>query len=63
MFGKAEARRQVPRELPSGEAGLGVRCARFRTRSRGGRWIEVEADGAVGPEHNLQQPTRDILPL
>ena len=51
-------RRQVPRELPSGEAGLGVRCARIphaitrrsMDRSRSGR-----CGGAVGPENDLQR--------
>ena len=61
--GRRSTRRETARELPSDESGLGVRCARLRTRSRGGRWIEVEADGAVGPENDLQHPTRDILPL
>ena len=41
---------------PSGPRG-------FPARLRGGRPIEVEADGAVGPERDLQNPTRDILPL
>ena len=32
-------------------------------RSRQARWIKVEADSAVGPERNLQNPTRNIFLL
>ena len=45
----------MPRKLPSGTAGLAVRWAGPRPRSRHSRWIEVEADRAVGPERDLQQ--------
>lgn len=55
-------------EPPSDAAGTPVRHGRshrqvcgFRARSRDGRWIEVQADSAVGPERDLQHPTRDLL--
>ena len=53
--GRRRNRGQVPRKLPSGTAGLAVRCAKFRTRSRDGRWVKLEADGTVAPERNLHQ--------